>query len=1509
MRLRRLNLRFLLVLAAILLVAGGGLAVSHQLRKRSAAGKALAAGKAALDRRDWPQAISQLRQYLSRFPDDPEVLLQVARAQLEIRPLERQNQIGAVQTYRRYLRLRPDDREVAHELGRLYVDCGELNEAAYIYRRLIEDAQAASVAGGRAVKDPQAWVGLARALMLQGKHAEALGEPDHGPLRVLLTRYPHVPEGYVLMGTLVEKEFTPAVRDAAADVLWPETRDPLTAQPAGTQPATTQPSTGPAEPPYDSRAMARALLDLGMRRNPDSALLRVHRARFRRLAARGAGREEAELEGAKADLEAADRLRPRDPNVLFSLFDEWYEPGYARVAPDHLARAGAELDALAELDAGTLAAHHHKLEDVQFSILLGRARLALRMEDAASRLALADRWRALAGDEKRRFLPFAVRLYLLAGEAGMAEDAVKAYKAEVEDMLGVNQAVRDSVTLLDASLAWAQGRWYDVINLVEPIVRSGRTVGTAPAPGLLTGAYAATGQHRRLLHLVEIHGKHWLDDPGVLHAAVASCMALSRWADAERYARLLERLEPESLNARLLRIQAGGAVLAGSRAAARETSELLKETATLKQAHPARLDIRLLEAELLFNSDRKDDAIGCLKTAARECENPLAARLKMIEYLRGMDGRGEEALAACRAAMEEHPESAALRGVWADLLVAAGKKAEALASLEQAEKDFARLEQEATEPTRRNSIREEKVSISRLLAGYKLDQGDRAGGVRLLEELARARPSDLDVRAQLLRVSWMIDDPGKAQPLIDEMRRIEGEEGVQWRIAQARIWLQGLNKSSTDSGELRRREEITSCLTQCIESDPSWEEPVLLLGRMFEELEQDGRAEELYRGWLQDHTGNPTVTNRLLALLQRQKRAAEMATVLKELPDDDRSRILQERYGASIQVSMGDYDKAIAGLEEKIRKDPGDLPAYVLLAALYQTHRQDADGALKLLDQALRVNPDFFDAFSAKVAILYSLGREDEAVRLTTDEIGRRKDFQVYKLRADLYTILGKPDLAEQDLIQLAALKESKGRGHVLLGSFYEANGRQDQAIAVWEQGLAIHPENRELADKLVQALVSRPDRESQDKGRQMLDRMLPQRTRDSGLLMADARYWLTKGGEAGLAKARSSLEEAVRANPRNIAAQVMLINVAMRQAAQYQQVDQTRELIARALAANRDSSELLMLLAEFEADRGNLAAAEEAAISAIEADPQSVDALNLATKLALRARQTDKAARHNDQALRMRAENEPARLLHARILDARGAREEALKYLESYCQTDRGRNSVGALLTLAEMYQAAGRPEAGAEQIEKAAAIAPGSPAVLNARLLALAAGRRFGEIRPLAEASLSSGPNDVPLLLSGATVLARAGKEYLEEAMALYRKVLDLEPYQPDALNNLAWLMAVEMGRPREALEQYADPGVTRYPNNPHLLDTRGRIHILLNQYELARADLEKCVLLAGHLPATHCSALLGLGRVYSELDERQMARTSLLKARQIDGNTKVMTDAQRADLDRLLSSLEGA
>ena len=128
----RINVKALVILLLVMGTIGGGAIAAHFARKQSTAKAALAAGKAALAREDWPTAAKQLKKYLSKYPDNVEMLQAYGDARMAIRPTKAGDLAAAVGAYRRILRHRPADARVSKQLTQLYLRIGDPSEAAHV---------------------------------------------------------------------------------------------------------------------------------------------------------------------------------------------------------------------------------------------------------------------------------------------------------------------------------------------------------------------------------------------------------------------------------------------------------------------------------------------------------------------------------------------------------------------------------------------------------------------------------------------------------------------------------------------------------------------------------------------------------------------------------------------------------------------------------------------------------------------------------------------------------------------------------------------------------------------------------------------------------------------------------------------------------------------------------------------------------------------------------------------------------------------------------------------------------------------------------------------------------------------------------------------------------------------------------------------------------------------------------------------------------------------------------
>jgi uncharacterized protein (TIGR03790 family) len=127
-------------------------------------------------------------------------------------------------------------------------------------------------------------------------------------------------------------------------------------------------------------------------------------------------------------------------------------------------------------------------------------------------------------------------------------------------------------------------------------------------------------------------------------------------------------------------------------------------------------------------------------------------------------------------------------------------------------------------------------------------------------------------------------------------------------------------------------------------------------------------------------------------------------------------------------------------------------------------------------------------------------------------------------------------------------------------------------------------------------------------------------------------------------------------------------------------------------------------------------------------------------------------------------------------------------------------------------------------------------------------------------------------------------------EKAIAIYRKILDINPKDPAALNNLAYALAVREDKPAEALP-LAERALLLAPRNPVIADTVGWIKYLLEDYGGAIKLLEPA---AKALPG-NAEVQFHAAAAYAAAGRVSDAANALKAAEALDPNIKERPDYQ--------------
>ena len=186
---RYFNWKLAIVLVMGLIVLGATAFGLRRWQRSHRAERGLILGNKAYDEYRWEDAAQNLGRYLAVEEDDVSVLLKYADAQLNIRPLKRNNVQQAIAAYRSALRADKSNSEAATQLTEVYLVMGMPGEAELIAKRHLETNQ-----------DPELRRMLAMALARQRKFDEAAAE-----LKSVITEYPEQILAYETLGQLAEQ--------------------------------------------------------------------------------------------------------------------------------------------------------------------------------------------------------------------------------------------------------------------------------------------------------------------------------------------------------------------------------------------------------------------------------------------------------------------------------------------------------------------------------------------------------------------------------------------------------------------------------------------------------------------------------------------------------------------------------------------------------------------------------------------------------------------------------------------------------------------------------------------------------------------------------------------------------------------------------------------------------------------------------------------------------------------------------------------------------------------------------------------------------------------------------------------------------------------------------------------------------------------------------------------------------------------------------------------------------
>jgi tetratricopeptide (TPR) repeat protein len=1112
--------------------------------------------------------------------------------------------------------------------------------------------------------------------------------------------------------------------------------------------------------------------------------------------------------------------------------------------------------------------------------------LAFRTASADEMFMVADEGMK-ATSESWDFIATATRLLIFSGRL----DNVESYLARMRE----KDLDPPTHAYLEGLLAEKQGRLRDAVASWQRVISLQQAIspGARPSEELyrrLASAYSRLGDTQSAINQLQIMlNKRPGEQGGAAPQSeyiqarlyLTQLFAQARnWPKVQEQARQLRELAPNDpqivTEAMLLDLQARTHLLAANPAVENKEQawrEIETQLAALDKATNGASGVKLLQVQIAMTQGKFADASSVLSEL--ESKNPSELRLTLVRAeLSAAEGQNEKAKTLYLTAIAAHPQAFdPVRGL-AAFLDRQDQRSECETVLKDA---IARFE----EPQLRRDC-------GLLLAELYYRWQEKEKLCQWLTDLTGQFPNDIQSRRMLLGCDPLLQDAARSQKVIDEIKVLEGEkEGSQWRYEQARLWIrlyaqevEKAAKAAKKKPEFRNYAQTVKLLQENLLTNPEDQGSRLLLAGTYEMVGEQQLALTTYREARVKSPDDSQVLVRLVAALYKANEFDEAQTILDEMGPQQLNNPDLQQFLVERDYRRGDIDSASDTLQQMVHRDPNDTQIALSYARVLALRKEFAKAESLLSDLRARTpDPNVIPVIRAQLRLHIQQGNTEKAMQICNEAVDQLRNAKAYLLRADMLITLGQGGKALEDLGQAIALEPQNAENWEARARVYSLSGRIPEAISDVRRALALSPQEPRI-QKLAAALFIASGKQSLlREAEAMLDKALadqrgPQEKKDPELRVYKARLLILRGTGPSIEEARQLLRQVTTDYPKYAGGWELMTQLEINQG----EPGRALELATRGLAHNEQQKQLLLLKAIAEKRLSPSVAALTTLPSLAKQYPDDVGILIEWADAYAQANRPEKAVE----------------LLSSRLADFKGPahrrceialavalytdqqREKAQELFDKLIASDP--NDPTPVMMLGQLLRKEKRWTEVNQLLNLWRTTNPrdAETATNMARILAGSGDR---EALQMAEDQLrmilDPNPQAVPTLVLLGMLMQDAGRN--EEAARLNRRILDLDPNNVIAINNLAWMLCDKPSPSAEATNEaltLANRGLSLAPDYMDLLDTRGVVYYKSGDMARAEADLVKCLSLFPAGSAQSAAPQFHLARVYAATNRRTQA-----------------------------------
>lgn len=571
---------------------------------------------------------------------------------------------------------------------------------------------------------------------------------------------------------------------------------------------------------------------------------------------------------------------------------------------------------------------------------------------------------------------------------------------------------------------------------------------------------------------------------------------------------------------------------------------------------------------------------------------------------------------------------------------------------------------------------------------------------------------------------------------------------------------------------------------------------------------------------------------------------------------------------ALLELRANQPDQAEANFKKATAADPKSLNAVLALGGFYQSHNRMAD-AEQQFRHAIEIDSSNPVPRAALVRLFMQEGKKDEIVSF------------LQQTKKDL---------------------PNNHQGYTMLGDYYFSTGDLDKALPEYASLYSDHPKDMQVKKNYIQILILKNQYDEADK---LDNEILKSRPNDVDGLIFKGELLRIKNDSSGAIEAFKS---ALHNEPDNAIAHYQL-GIAY---AQQQDVARAESEWHEAVRNRPDLTDAQRALATLQIGRGDFDSALQTAQQMITSQPYSGDGYLVKGTAELGMRKFSDAQRDDEEGLK-RAPNSPAPYVQlGNVQLAQKHYPDAAKFYQQALDKDPASSDGlrGLMATYVEQKQYDQALAAANAQIAKS----PNNSNFYDLLGTALFDGKKdyagsetalrkaveldknnTDAIEKLGKVQIQQGKADQALALYQQAIKdnPRAARFYLlagqlyevqqnwDQAKAMYQQALAVAPDNPNAANNLAYIILQHGGNVDVAMNM-AQTARRGLPNSPNAADTLGWAYYQKGIYHSAIDQFQEALRLNERNGGPDSATMhYHLGLAYQKVNQNSLARQQLEKA----------------------------